>query len=413
MSRLYPRSISGSRSQTSIGTSVASRKSNVVNYHQIANELINGAPLDLVTKRDLRNVLIELSILRSEAQGVKNYILSDQIRDIIVALNKRITPPPMRRTASTTSKNSTVDSSEILSSSKENFESNEKLNSPTHFTPTTIKNLPTDEFNDISAKIDRMLEATDDKSLNQILKQQNYNPETDYPKFNFVIKDRKEKYLKQFRYRELRFLDKLTDKLHPLPYDPKIGYYEDKIEQLENRIELSKCKASTTEATKIIDVNSLKHTKKSQLQKLEEKHQEEMKEFNDNNSIKSQAAINHQSITLKKMRMNERLAAISKDYEGAEKIHRNADILEAEEKNENLLKCEEDRLRNKELLEKKQKAQTDCMEQWYDYLIQKKENDYNKDIDANMAAIEAAKIQISYFEEKRKKLRKPPKHPTD
>lgn len=380
--------------------SITSRQSINPNYHQIAIELVNGAPLDIVSQRDLHNVIIELSILRSEANDIKDYSRSDIIKDIIMGLNKRIKPPTIRYTTTTSPKNSPKGKLGIKFTLSNNIQTdNSNSNSPTR-TRITLSN---NEYNQISNEVDQMLELMRNNKLDQFLL--NFN-ESDYPKYHFIINERREKCLNEFKYNDLKLLDSLSDKLHQIPYDPKIDIYNEKIEELKVRIEMSSVKISTIKVIKTLKINSLINKKNQELQKLMEKHEKEMKNFDDINNIISQTAINKQSLALKEMRFNEISAALARDYEGAEKIHKNANIKEAEEKDENSRRFDENVHKKKELLEKKQKTEIDCMEQWFDYLITKEKTLLEKEIDTNMAAIKSAEIQISQIQSKIKSASK-------
>lgn len=401
MSRSNSRAISYSRSQISLGTSIASRQSINPNYHQIAIELVDGAPLDIVSQRDLRNVLIELTVLRSEANDIKDYVRSDNIKDIIMGLNKRIKPPPIRHAANVSPKNSPKGQTDTVFASNENSV-NDNSNSPIRPKIALSKN----EFSQISSDVDQMLEAMRNKRLKQVLA--NFN-ELDYPKYQLVISNRRQKCLNEFKYKDLKLLDTLSDKLRLAPYDPKNDIYNEKIEDLKARIGMSYAKIATLENEKDLKTESLTGKKNQEFQKLKEKHDKEMNDFDENNDILSQTVINRQSVALKEMRFNERLAAMTRDYEGAVKIHRNANIKEAEEKDENSRRFDENIVKRKAQLEKKQKAEIDCMEQRFDYLIEKDQEAINVEIDANMAAIKSAEIQISQYKAKIKQLSKSPK----
>ena len=405
MSRPNSRAISFSRSQTSIGTSIASRQSSIPNYHQIAIELVNGAPLDIVSQRDIRNILLELSVIRSEANDIKDYVKSDNIKEIIIALNKRIKPPPIRYTSNTSPRNSPKEKIEndfIFNDTQEN----ENLNSPS----LAKTSLSEDEISYISNEIDQMLRAMQRNALNRTLSTIN---EPDFAKYHFVINKRREKCLNESRYKELKLLDTLSDKIPKSPKNEqnieKIDHYNEKIEELRTQIEMSYVQIATLENESRIKVQELITKRDQELEKLSKKHENEITDFNEKNNTISQTVINRQSVALKEMRLNERLAAMSRDYEGAEKIHKNANIKEAEEKDENSRRFEEDITKKREKLDKKQETEIECMKQWFDYLITKEETTIKKRIDANAAAIKSAEIQISMIEGKIKRLSKSPK----
>jgi hypothetical protein len=77
-------------------TSRFSAKSKNVDYYQLAQELIDGKPPVTITARDLRGVLISLSVLRSEATTGGHHDLSHAISEIVKELNLRVRPPSTR-----------------------------------------------------------------------------------------------------------------------------------------------------------------------------------------------------------------------------------------------------------------------------------------------------------------------------
>ncbi|OHT08460.1 hypothetical protein TRFO_23067 [Tritrichomonas foetus] len=370
-----------SRSRSSRSTSMASsRRSARTNYALIANEIINGAPLDTVLKRDLKHVLIQLSILRNEATALKDYVKIDYIGDIIKELNKRVTPPPMKRYRS--GKNSPNKLSKVGTIAE--FLDLDVDDGAQNLCPAIIKELPDDEYRKISEEIDQMIET--DTILDTI-------DIRELPKYYFVINQKKEQHLDSYNYDEVKKLDDLYDKLRYPVHDFK-PRNEIKIEELEDRIEKCNVEIDNLCEQRADVLMNIEQRKELELQKLKEKHQQELDDFLKNMPSPDDPSQNRPSKKLMEMRHSERRHAMTRDYEGAKELHKVANDLAAEERAKNKIKYQERLEKLTENLRMKQKAEESCLIQKWDRVATKDINNIDKMISTNKSLILSAQKEL-------------------
>lgn len=392
MSSVPSRSISRSTSTRSSSTTKRLKP----NYRQIANELIEGSPTQSVSKRDLNQVLLNLAILRSEATAVEDYGKADHIAEIIKDLNKRIIPPPIRQKSTTGLKSPTSKGSDQFSES-----TNDQMVEPIS---QRITELPDAEFYNISVNIDYLIDS-DDKTLRNILK---LFDDIDFSKYYFVIKTRKEICIDNSNYDELRCLDELYDKIkkEKVKFDQQKFAFRDhdskaRIQELQDKIERCKLEIERINEEKEERLMPLRQQKEEEIQALKEAHEKEIQEYIDNTPTYEDAVVAHPSLALKEMRINERRYAKARDYEAAKLTHRDAELKEAEEKNEIFRKNLEAYAKKKDLLLQKQQQELQMKEKWKDALILKTQKEFDKSIENNNAAIELAEREIAELQKKK------------
>ena len=379
-SRSYSRSRSRSRSVSYSRSSRSnySTRSLRPDYSQIAKELVDGAPSETVYKRDLKHVLIQLSIMRNEALSLKDYAKVDSIGEIIKDLNARITPPPLRRSRHSPQKQMTLVKAATEPTSLD--DEKEDIDKPM---PVIVTQLPEDEVIKIEDEIDDMIET---RQLIDI-------DEVDYPKYYFVMMLRREQLLDNRLYDEVRELDALHDSLKRVHNYPK-EQWDTRKEELIDRIQKGKEKIKALKNERENIKNNMEKDKQIAIENLKREHKERIDRFEEDFPTIDDQLQNKPSKYLLDMRKRERIYGSAREYERAKDVNQRANQLEAQVKNENEERLKQRRNQLKNNMEQKNAAEIFCLTQKWDSLISRELNECNKKIHTSQLLLAAAQREL-------------------
>lgn len=307
----------------------------VTDYFLIAEELIEGEPLDIPSLSEVRNIMVALSSLRNESiviNAPKQRI--EKINSLISKLDSLL-PIPQGKS---------IQKSKNTKKRSKNTSKNKK-------------SLTQEQFDEINQIIDDGLSTgkikpKDDEHKQHIL---------------FCLNQRKTIEIDNANYYEVEKIDDVINYLHQ---PPKVPPENDRIQQLLKQYQESQDRYEQLVANKENDIAMLLEQKEQELQDLAEAQKEELREFceklpqYDSDRVK----LSHKLLV---MREDEKNYSRGGDYSGAMRLHQIADALEGQERLEALKQINHscDLKRQKE--ENRQTLQRNALMQQWDQKIDK------------------------------------------
>lgn len=332
----------------------------------VAEQLIYGSPIDIVPEKEIQTVIGALCSLRNESFTVNpSKERVNKINSIIAELQSYIGMPKEKKGRKIKSYSSKISQSKQTES------------------PLTQEDI--DNLNDM---IDNALEG------DEIIPEN----ETQRKTLISMLKERKEDEIKASNYYKVERIDEVIKDLQPVRIvnDEFLRY---RLSQLTKRLELINQKRDQINEERKSTFRDLNEEQDSQYQDLLSTQKQEMNtfcqtlpQFDDPRNMKF-------SSKLLTMRENEKNFARGGDYDGATKLHQEADILEEKERHDAVYRvirtCNLKRSQEK----KKQKLKRQCfVERW-----NQKFDDQNADYDRTLAVL---KLQGDSIESQIKSIEK-------
>ena len=298
-------------------------------------EIIDGKPLE-TAKSDPRKLIWALSSIKHEYMWSNKTEEVAKIDELMKTLNAACAPPPYKKSRPANTSMSSKSSSKIAKQSG----------------PVLIKELPDDEFEFISNRIDELIEGDELGPIDDIERQ----------KLVFVARKRKEEYMQRADYYSVGEIDQVLEKLKTRAVKQKP--VSQKITELES--ELTRVRAA------LDNVLSKKQESVQKILKEKQVREGELMESIDEAeellcmSIPDPAEARFRmSRKLLEMRKEEQRWASAGSYEAATRLHKEADELEREERRAAVLNSAmTSRARMKMFAEDKESTMKNFKERW-------------------------------------------------
>jgi hypothetical protein len=275
-------------------------RSRTVDYYKLAKDVIDGKPPNEVENRDLRGVLVSLSVMRSEVTAAGYHDQADHIAGIIKQLNVRVQPPGIRRSSTRTA---TSISTEILLPVK-----TEETNQD-----DSLENFNEDELlEEVNVMLGQPgVDIEDDRKRRKILK---------------VIAKEVDIAAKVFDLSRVEALHRLEDRVRYIP-KPRISEITLRKDELET--ELTRLRNEEAQVQGRLDIARATQEKQADGE-VEKKHEILQTEIRQIEHSSPQLEGKWTS-TLLLLRDEEQRYAKDRDYYAAKTVHVRADERQAEE----------------------------------------------------------------------------------
>lgn len=324
----------------------------------VAEQLINGSPISIVPEKEIQTVIGALCSLRNETFTVNpSKERSNKINSLITELQSYIGIPKEkkgRKIKSYPSKMSQTKQQQESQASQENIE----------------------ELNEM---IDNALDGDDIIPENENQRQTLIS----------LLKSRKEDEIKASNYYKVEKIDEIIKDLQPVRIinDEFLRY---RLTQLTKRLELVHQKYDQINRDRRSTMDNLNEEQNEKYQDLLNAQKQEMNDFcqtlpqfDDPRNIR----FSGKYLT---MRENEKNFARGGDYDGATKLHQEADILEEKERHDAVYRVIRSCNLKRSQEEKRQKLKRKCfIEKW-----NQRFDDQNADFDRTMAVLKLQEDSI-------------------
>jgi hypothetical protein len=280
----------------------------------LANEVIDGKPLEDVDDRDVRGTLISLSVIRSESTAGGHHDRAEQISGIIRQLNFRVQPPAAPRLGSVFG----------MSSAPEGASTAKYEPSPTQ-RRARLRELPDEQYDEVLLQVNKLLSQ----------KVIDIDDENNRAELVFVIDSEVKKSVGEHDYDRVQQLHALGDKVRKIS-NPQLS--EDAFRR--DHIKESIAKLQAEEAEIVRQIKDIERENAERLKTEIEKKQaefeaalEDLRNPKAENSEKDDAKLGPKwSAILLALRDDEERFAAARDYEAARIAHQRAEEREQFEK---------------------------------------------------------------------------------
>ncbi|KAK8896430.1 hypothetical protein M9Y10_014330 [Tritrichomonas musculus] len=311
----------------------------------MAEQLILGAPISNVPRNEIQNVLGALCSLRNETYSVntsKERI--NQINSLIYELQQYIAIP---------------NKSKIRAS-----KSNSMRRTRTKQNPSSMSQ---EEINYLNTMIDNSLEGGDICPEN----------ETQRRTLISMLKTRREAEIEASDYYKVEMIDDTIKSLRSIG-NTNNDFLHYRLSVLTRRLEMVQQKRDELNHTRKDSINSLKAEQNEQYQLLLKAQKEEMidfcqtlPQFDDPRNIR----FSERYLT---MRFNEKNYARGGDYDGATKLHQDANVLEEKERHDAVNRIIQSCNLKRSSEEKRQKMKRQCFTERWNQKIDSQNADFDR-----------------------------------
>ena len=338
-----------SRAGSHYSRSTVSSKRNV-DYYKMALNVLNGSqPTDGIEIEDLRQILVNLAVLRCEANATKDQMRAMKISDLIKKLNEQIKPPPMQRSPARDNRDACSYASRPRSTSPAQASSKQQRSPDA--SPRANEDMELDRFLEI---LDEILDGGEPE----------IDGENDQKKLQNAIKYRTDVAIEEGDYDLVRHLDEISDEMNSV-WAMKDSPSKSKMKTLAKRLDYLEKRKGELEDEKNASLLRLTELQSVQLEEMQARFEEERERLQEKFPTEDDRNFQRASPTLKLLRKDEVRMVRAREYEHAKAIQKRADELERFEKEtkrgELTKTCE--RMRDK-LFADQQKAQQGFYIKW-------------------------------------------------
>ena len=337
-----------SRSPSTYSKSTVGSKRHV-DYYKMALNVLNGSQSTQdIDKEELRQILVNLAVLRCEANASKDQQRVMKISDLIKKLNEQIKPPPMQRSPA----REVRDGCSMASRST----TNSPMQTPQKQQQQRTAADPSPRNNTQDMELEKFLEILD-KILDG--EEPELEGDDDQKKLMHAVKYRTKEAIEAGDYDLVRHLDEISDGLNAVWEMEKDSPAKSKMKTLARRLDYLEKRKAQLEDEKNAELLRLTELQSVQLEEMHMRFEEEVDELQSRFPTEDDRMFQRSSATLLEMRNDEVRMVKAREYEHAKAIQRRADALEKLEKetkrSEMTKTCE--RMRDKLLADQKKAQQ--------------------------------------------------------
>ena len=315
----------------------------------MALNVLNGSqPTQDIDKEELRQILVNLAVLRCEANASKDQQRVMKISDLIKKLNEQIKPPPMQRSPAREVRDGCSMASRSTTNSPMQTPQKQQQRSAADPSPRSnnTQDMELEKFLEI---LDKILDGEEPE----------LEGDDDQKKLMHAVKYRTNEAIEAGDYDLVRHLDEISDGMNAVWEMEKDSPAKSKMKTLARRLDYLEKRKAQLEDEKNAELLRLTELQSVQLEEMHMRFEEEVDELQSRFPTEDDRMFQRSSATLKEMRNDEVRMVRAREYEHAKAIQRRADELEKLEKetkrSEMTKTCE--RMRDKLLADHKKAQQ--------------------------------------------------------
>ena len=326
------RNRSPSLSQYSRTTSGGRRRKD---HYKLAISLVDGVKTTAdVEDADLKDTLINLAVLRCEANHLEDYERTDKIAKIITKLNSRLKPPPLRRRhSSVRSSRTSPMNSPTTPTKKSPSKRSQSVRSPARKSPMAPSPSPKPVRKEKKpveqtepAPIEDMELEKYNEILNEILQGGCPEIEGDESKRKLVnaAQVRTREAIEYGDYDLVRELDRIVEEVNTT-YTLRVDPMKIKMQELAKRLEYLERRKGELEDERTSEMLRLTEVQHAKLDELQTRFEEEREQLPARFPNQDDRRYQKSSTTLLLLRDAERRYVMAKDYDAAKAVRKRAD----------------------------------------------------------------------------------------
>ena len=345
-----------------------------IDYYKYAISIVDGVKsVEDVPDADVKETLINLAVLRCESNHLEDHERTERIAKLIVKLNSRLRPPPMRRRHSSL-RSPRSPRSPSTSASQSPSPKTPVARSPSGRSPSVrpIRRNPIVLTPSPKTPVDAPVEESEsrqqeDMELEKYLEILNEIIEGGYPeieeddskrKLLNAISVRTKEAIEDGDYDLVRELDRIADEVNAT-WTLKVDPMKIKMRELAKRLEYLEKRKGELEDEKTAEMLNLTKLQHEKLDELQSRFEEEREQLPARFPNQDDRRYQKSSTTLLLLRDAERRYVMARDYDAAKAVRKRADAQEKWEKetkrDEMTKTCE--RMRDKLFAEQKMAQQ--------------------------------------------------------